>query len=95
MTLIPPIPLFCKQNKQSIIQTHRTFLCSYLISMASPGTFPYRTYLPGRPKTRSLTQNEGPQSEPAQPNQPNQPGEQEQRGKQGKPGQPASQHCIT
>ena len=93
MTLIPPIPLFCKQNKQSIIQTHRTFLCSYIISMASPGNFPYRTYPPGRPATRSLTRKESPQGEPGQPQQPkqpNQPGEQEQQGKQEKRGQPAS-----
>jgi hypothetical protein len=90
---IPPIPLFCKRNKQSIIQTRRTFLCSYLISMerpASPETYPYHTCSPGRPKTRSLTRNENPQSKPAQPSQPNQPNEQDQQGEQGKQKQPAA-----
>ena len=43
---IQPIPLFCKRNKQSIIQNRRTFLCSYLIPMERPesrSTYPYRT----------------------------------------------------
>jgi hypothetical protein len=83
---IQPIPLFCKRHKQSIIQTRRTFFCSYLIPMERPesrSSYPFRTYPTGRPTTRSLLQNRDTLINQALPGQPDQPGQPNHQGQQG------------
>jgi hypothetical protein len=80
---VAPIPSFFNLTRRSIIQTHRTLLCSRIISMPAPAKFPHRAYKPSQPKTRSETRQEG---RPSKQSQPGQPGQPNQQGKPSKPG---------
>jgi hypothetical protein len=62
-----PIPSLFNQTRRSVIQTHRTLLCSRKIFMPAPAEIPHPTYQPSRPKTRSKTHKE---SQPGQLSQP-------------------------